>query len=72
MHKSFVAAFLLAARVVTAQYNVVWDSPSADCHGSMPLGNGDIGLNAWAQTDGKLTYEVTPKKRRDDIVITAQ
>src|SRR5438034_9389604 len=31
------------------QYNVVWDSPSRDASGSMPLGNGDIGVNAWVE-----------------------
>ncbi|MCE5326047.1 MAG: DUF5703 domain-containing protein [Planctomycetaceae bacterium] len=31
------------------QYNVIWDSPSADSAGSMPIGNGDIGVNLWAQ-----------------------
>ncbi len=34
-------------------YNVVWDSPSKDVHGTMPLGNGDITLNVWVQ-DGDL------------------
>ena len=28
------------------RYNVVWDSPSRDASGRMPLGNGDIGANA--------------------------
>lgn len=37
-----------------SQYNVIWDSPSADCRGSMPLGNGDIGLIVWALADGTL------------------
>ena len=32
-----------------ARYNVVWDSPSKDYSGSMPLGNGDIGVNAWLE-----------------------
>jgi hypothetical protein len=27
-------------------YNIVWDSPSQDAHGSMPLSNGDVGINA--------------------------
>lgn len=36
--------------------NVVWDSPSADSTGSMPLGNGDIGLNAWVETNGDLVF----------------
>src|SRR6478752_5499757 len=31
------------------RYNVVWDSPSRDASGSMPLGNGDIGLNVWVE-----------------------
>ncbi len=36
------------------QYNVVWDSPSADSSGSMPLGNGEIGLNVWVEQGGDL------------------
>src|SRR6476469_8679991 len=31
------------------RYNVVWNSPSRDASGSMPLGNGDIGLNVWVE-----------------------
>lgn len=27
------------------QYNVIWDSPSRNAAGSMPLGNGQIGVN---------------------------
>lgn len=37
-------------------YNVVWDSPSANHHGSMPLGNGDIALNAWFTKEGDLHF----------------
>jgi len=36
--------------------NVVWDSPSADHHGSMPLGNGEISLNAWVDSAGALCF----------------
>jgi hypothetical protein len=32
-----------------SQYNVVWDSPSQNESGSMPLGNGDIAVNAWVE-----------------------
>lgn len=39
-----------------ADYNVVWDSPSADCHGSMPIGNGDIGANVWVEDGGDLLF----------------
>lgn len=37
-----------------AHYNVVWDSPSEDSKGSMPFGNGDIGVNAWVEPNGDL------------------
>jgi alpha-L-fucosidase 2 len=40
------------------QYNVIWDSPSKDCHGSMPLGNGDISLNAWVEQSGELQFYI--------------
>jgi len=38
------------------KYNVVWDSPSADARGSMPIGNGDIGLNVWVEPSGDLCF----------------
>src|SRR3954452_23412406 len=36
------------------RYNVVWHSPSraGDITGSMPIGNGDIGVNVWAEEGG--------------------
>jgi hypothetical protein len=39
--------------------NVVWDSPSKDSGGSMPLGNGDIGLNAWVEENGDLLFFIS-------------
>ena len=39
--------------------DVVWDSPSADEFGSMPLGNGDIGLNVWVVDDGDLLFYIS-------------
>ncbi len=33
-----------------------WDSPSADSKGSMPIGNGDIGLNVWVEPSGDLCF----------------
>ena len=35
-------------------WNVVWTSASKDSSGSMPLGNGDIGVNVWVEKDGDL------------------
>ena len=39
-----------------ADYEVIWDSPSIDCHGSMPIGNGDIGANVWVEPNGDLCF----------------
>lgn len=39
-------------------YNIVWDSPSANSNGSMPLGNGDIALNAWVEPSGALVFYI--------------
>ena len=36
------------------KYNVVWTSPSKDCNGSMPIGNGEMGLNVWVEPSGDL------------------
>lgn len=48
------------------RFNVVWDSPSKDCQGSMPLGNGDIGVNAWAQVDGSIHIYISKTDSWDD------
>lgn len=37
---------------------ITWDSPSADARGSMPLGNGDIGINAWVEPSGDLLFYI--------------
>ena len=31
------------------RYTVVWETPSTDSSGSMPLGNGDLGANVWVE-----------------------
>ena len=36
--------------------DVIWPSPSADAAGSMPLGNGDIGINLWVEPNGDLVF----------------
>jgi alpha-L-fucosidase 2 len=41
------------------KYNISWDSPSIDCSGSMPLGNGDIGINAWVEENGDLFFYIS-------------
>lgn len=36
------------------KHDVIWDTPSQDSSGSMPIGNGDIGLNVWVEKTGDL------------------
>jgi alpha-L-fucosidase 2 len=49
-----------------SRYNVVWDSPSKDHTGSMPLGNGDIALNAWVEESGDLIFYIGKTDSWDD------
>jgi hypothetical protein len=37
-------------------YNVVWNTPSQNSGGSMPLGNGELGMNAWVEESGDLLF----------------
>ena len=49
-----------------AKYNVVWDSPSTDAQGSMPIGNGDVGVNAWVEPSGDLVFYVSKTDAWDE------
>lgn len=46
--------------------NVVWDSPSKDATGSMPLCGGNLGLNVWVEGDDVLFYLGSPDSRTED------
>ncbi len=71
--KTMNALGLACALVIAAngaapvdRYNVVWTSPSTNHHGSMPLGNGDIALNAWVSADGDLHFYIGKTDAWDD------
>ena len=51
---TFIAS--TAAQSYVDQYNVVWNSPSANSSESMPVGGGDIGLNVWVEEGDLLFY----------------
>lgn len=38
------------------KYNVTWDTPSENSMGSMPTGNGDMGINLWVEKNGDLLF----------------
>ncbi|MDC3282617.1 DUF5703 domain-containing protein [Opitutales bacterium] len=38
------------------KHNVTWTTPSEDYNGSMPIGNGETGLNLWVEPNGDLVF----------------
>jgi alpha-L-fucosidase 2 len=40
-------------------YNVSWDVPGPGSAQSMPIGNGDIGLNVWVEANGDLAFYIS-------------
>ena len=44
---------------VDSKFNVVWNTPGENSFGSMPLGNGDIGLNVWVEKSGDLLFYIS-------------
>ena len=49
-----------------ARYNVVWNSPSKNSLGSMPIGNGDIGANVWVEPSGDLVQLLSKSDAWDE------
>lgn len=45
-----------AKHMSVGKYNLVWDSPSQDASGSMPIGNGVLAANVWVEPDGDLVF----------------
>jgi hypothetical protein len=60
------AAEAIAPPLSVDAYNVVWDSPAKGEHDSMPLGNGDICLNAWVEPSGDLVFYISKTDAWDD------
>lgn len=48
------------------KYNVVWETPSKNSSGSMPIGNGDIGLNLWVEEGGDLLFYISKTDAWED------
>ena len=48
------------------KYYVVWDSPSKDYTGTMPLGNGSTALNVWMAENGDLCFYISRTDSWDD------
>ena len=63
---AFCAASPAAEPVGPSPYEVVWDTPSADSNGTVPLGNGEIALNAWIEPSGDLRFYIARTDAWDD------
>ena len=72
----FIVSALLAVLPLQAQTaalpteptttNVVWNTPSDDWNGSVPLGNGEVGVNAWFNAAGELEMFLSRTDAWDD------
>ena len=47
---------IYGCRPMVSDYDLVWDSPSTDASGSMPIGNGEVGANVWVEPNGDLVF----------------
>jgi hypothetical protein len=70
-HEPLVLAILIPVPLIAPAagvdaFDVIWNAPSANHHGSMPLGNGDIALNAWMTGDGDLHFYISKTDAWDD------
>jgi hypothetical protein len=52
----FLFLHLTASAQQTPNYNLIWNTPSANSSESMPCGGGDIGLNVWVEKGDVLFY----------------
>jgi hypothetical protein len=48
-------------------YDVIWTTPSDGPAGSMPMGNGEVGLNVWVEPDGDLRAYVSRSDSYSEI-----
>lgn len=46
-------------------YTVVWNSPSTNSSGSMPIGNGDVGASVWVDEE-KLSFYISKTDSFDE------
>lgn len=56
---TFKPQHALAQSARLDSYNVTWTTPGPGSAASMPLGNGDIGLNVWVDPGGDLLFYIS-------------
>ena len=55
------------SRIQNSPYYLTWTAPSENIHGTMPLGNGEIGLNVWINEQGVLEFYIGRTDAWDDF-----
>ena len=60
------------ARRAPAPANVVWNSPSTGANGSMPLGNGEVGVNLWVEKGRRFAVLYRAHRRLERVLPTAK
>lgn len=55
-----------------SSYNVSWNVPGPTSLQSMPIGNGDLGLNVWAETNGAVDFYIGKTDAWGDDVVSDQ
>jgi hypothetical protein len=65
-HFTNILLFLLIAGFISCGdkdespvYKLVWDTPSKNTYETMPLGNGEVALNAWIDETGNLRFYIS-------------
>lgn len=49
------------------RYNVTWTVPAQTDRGSMPLGNGEVGINVWVLPDGAIEFYLARTDARTEL-----
>jgi len=55
----FLTNFGVFSQTDIDKYNVVWLSPGKNASDSMPIGNGEVGVNLWVQEDDDLQFYIS-------------
>ena len=62
MLSTLIANSVVFSQEDISKYNVRWNEQSENSWGSMPIGNGDIGSNAWVDKKGNMQVLIYKEK----------
>ncbi|MCW1924432.1 DUF5703 domain-containing protein [Luteolibacter arcticus] len=48
-------------------YNPIWNTPSGNDRGAMPIGNGEVGLMLWVEANGDLQFYLSRSDSRTEL-----